>query len=198
MNILGGLTTRVASSAAMPGAPLRWGTEVVVRVMAVWSSWLILGVNLVEVRWWPIATAIGYSWVVLSNVLCARFATKSLALARQRKFTTVPPGHQSVAGLDAFRQWGPTISSYSLAVWIFAILIYTDALKDIYVYAAVVAVVNIGLFYIIKCGINAQDIRAGLNRCFLAAERLRYEAEHHSGLRAPAVEQPLLPLVHPE
>lgn len=81
MNILGGLTTWVAQSPAMPGAPLRWGTEVAIRVMAVWSSWLIVGVNLIEVRWWPIASAIGYTWVVLSNVLCARFATKSLGTA---------------------------------------------------------------------------------------------------------------------
>ena len=128
----------------------RNGPGTAIRVMAVWSSWLILGVNLVEVRWWPIASAIGYTWVVLSNVLCARFAMKFLTLARQRKFSTVPPEHQSIAGLDAFRQWGPTISLYSITVWIFAILIYIGVLKDIYVYAAAVALVNVGLFYIIK------------------------------------------------
>jgi serine/threonine protein kinase len=198
MNILGGLTTRVAQSPAMSGVPLRWGTEVAIRVMAVWSSWLILGVNLVEVRWWPIASAIGYTWVVLSNVLCARFAMKFLTLARQRKFSTVPPEHQSIAGLDAFRQWGPTISLYSITVWIFAILIYVGVLKDIYVYAAAVALVNVGLFYIIKTGINALDIRTGLNRCFLAAERLRYEADRYSGLRTPTIEQPPLILVNPD
>jgi hypothetical protein len=197
MNTLGGLTTRVAQSPAMPGLPLRWGAEVAMRVMAVWSSWLILGVNLIEVRWWPIATAIGYTWVVLSNVLCARFATNSMALARQRKLSTVPPEHQAIAGLDAFRQWGPTISFYSITVWIFAILIYIGVLKDLYVYAAAVALVNIGLFYIIKCGINALDIRTGLNRCFLAAERLRYEADRSSGLRTPTTAQPPMTLVSP-
>ena len=49
-----------------------------------------------------------------------------------------------------------------------------------------------------KCGINALDIRTGLNRCFLAAERLRYEADRYSGLRTPTVEQPPLILVNPD
>lgn len=109
----------------------------------------------------------------------------------------MPPEHQSIAGLDAFRQWGPTISFYSLVVWTFAILIYTGVLKDIYVYAAAVALVNVGLFYVIKTGINALDVRTGLNRCFLAAERLRYEADRYSGLRMPTIEQPPLTLVNP-
>ena len=44
-------------------------------------------------------------------------------------------------------------------------------------YATLVALVNVGLFYLIKTGANVLDIRTGLNRCFLAAERLRYEKD---------------------
>jgi serine/threonine protein kinase len=176
-NIIGGLTTRVANSPAMSGQVLRVSTEVAIRVVAVWPSWLILGANLVEVRWWPLASAIGYTWIILSNVLTARYATKHLAIARERGLSTVPPEHQKISGLESFRQWGPTISLYSLAVWVFGILIYEGVLKDVFVYASTVAVVNLGLFYVIKTGMNAADIRAGLNRCFLASERLRYDAE---------------------
>jgi hypothetical protein len=184
-NILGGLTTRVAQSPALLGFPLRLSAEVAIRVMAIWSSWLILAVNLVEPRWWPLATALGYTWVILSNLLSSRFAASYLELARGRKLSTVPPSHQKIAGLESFQQWGPTISLYSLTVWIIAVLLYSDALKDTYVYASAVAVVNIGLFYVLKTGMNALDIRAGLNRCFLAAERLRYEADESAGLKTP-------------
>ncbi|MFD0201891.1 MULTISPECIES: hypothetical protein [Saccharothrix] len=176
-NILGGLTTLVARSPALPGAPLRVAAEIAIRLMAPWASWLILWVNLVDARTWPLGTAIGYTGVMFSNVLCAVFATTYLARARRARLSTVPPGHQKVVGLDAFRQWGPTTTLYTGMVWIFAVLILNGTLQDTYVYALTVALVNIGLFYVIKTGINALDVRTGLNRCFLGAERLRYEAE---------------------
>jgi hypothetical protein len=45
----------------------------------------------VEVRWWSLASAIGYSGEIFSNVLSARFAGRYLKLARQRGLSTVPP-----------------------------------------------------------------------------------------------------------
>lgn len=185
-NIFGGLTTLVARSPAMGGAGLLLSTECAMRVMAIWSSWLILGANLVEVRWWPLATAIGYTGGVVSNVLSARFAGKYLKLAREHKLSTVPPEHQAVTGLAGFRQWGVTLTVYSCAVWTIGSLIYVGILKDVYVYAAAVFVVNVGLLYLIKTGVGAPEVRTGLNRCFLAAERLRYEADRRSGLRTAA------------
>lgn len=176
-NIFAGLTTRVARSPALDGTAGLVVTEVAMRTMAVWSSWLILGSNLVQVRWWPLATAIGYSGVLIANVSSARFATRYLTMARSSGLSTVPPGHQKITGLDGYRQWGPSMFFYSVSVWVFAVLIYIGVLKDVYVYAMIVVVVNIGMFYIIKTGANALDIRTGLNRCFLAAERLRYEKE---------------------
>lgn len=176
-NILSGLTTRVVRSTALGGATSRVVTEIAMRTMAIWSSWLILASNLVQVRWWALATAIGYTGVLLANVTSARFATKYLTMAREYGLSTVPARHQKLTGLDSYRQWGPSMFLYASAVWVFAILIHLGVLKDVYVYATMVAVVNVGLFYIIKTGANALDIRTGLNRCFLAAERLRYEKE---------------------
>ncbi|MFI9816317.1 hypothetical protein [Saccharothrix variisporea] len=196
-NILGGLTTLVARSPVLPGGWLRIAAEVSIRLMAPWASWLILWVNLVDTRMWPIGTAIGYTGVMASNLLCAAFATRSLAAARAARLSTVPPEHQKIIGLDAFRQWGPTITLYSTSVWIFAYLIMNGTLKDTYVYALSVALVNIGLFYVLKTGINALDVRTGLNRCFLAAERLRYEAEARYRPRAAAA-RPEPVLVNPD
>jgi hypothetical protein len=75
---------------------------------------------------------------------------------------------------------------YAASVWAFALALDSGLLKDTYVYAVLVVLVNIGLFYIIKTGTNALDVRAGLNRCFLAAARLRFEAEAGSGLTVPS------------
>jgi serine/threonine protein kinase len=176
-NILSGLTTKVARSPTMDGVTSRIATEVIIRTMAIWSSWLILASNLVQVRWWALATAIGYTGVLMANVSSARFATKYITMARDYGLSTAPPPHQKITGLDSYRQWGPSMLFYAIIVWVFAILIYMGALKDVYVYATLVALVNVGLFYIIKTGANALDIRTGLNRCFLAAERIRYEKE---------------------
>lgn len=185
-NIVGGLTTWVAHSPKLPGSTLRVGTESAIRMMTIWPLLFILGVNLVEVRWWPLASAMGYTWVIVANLLSTRFAMKYLALARERKLSTVPPKHQKITGLESYRQWVPTITIYSLAVWLLGALLYLGILKDVYVYAAVVALINIGVFFVIKTGMNAPDIRSGLNRCFLAAERLRYEADKVGPPQLPA------------
>ncbi|MGH4019858.1 MAG: hypothetical protein ACRDT0_11600 [Pseudonocardiaceae bacterium] len=181
-NIFGDVTTLVAQSPALKGTPSRLGTEFTIRLMSIWSSWLILSANLVQVRWWPICSAIGYTGVLLANVSSARFATKYLDMARQGGLSTVPPAHQKVTGLDVFGQWGQSMLFYCLVVWAFAIPIYLGILKDVYIYSILVASINIGMFYIIKTGVNALDIRTGLNRCFLAAERLRYVADRGDSL----------------
>lgn len=179
-NVLSGLTTRVARSPTLDGVTSRIVTEVAMRSMAVWSSWLILACNLVQVRWWALATAIGYTGVLIANVSSARFATKYLNMARGYKLSTVPPSHQKITGLDGYQQWGSSMFLYTIIVWLFAALIHAGVLEDDHVYATLVALVNVGLFYIIKTGANALDIRTGLNRCFLAAERIRYEKDKAS------------------
>ncbi|MBV8539813.1 MAG: hypothetical protein JO364_20045 [Pseudonocardiales bacterium] len=168
-NIFSGITTRIARSPALGGAISRVVTEVAIRAMAIWGSWLILAANLVQVRWWTLATAIGYTGVLVANVSSARFAKKHIDMARECGLSTVPLSHQKITGLDGYRQWGSSVFFYSSTVWVFAILIDMGVLRDVYVYATMVALVNVVMFYIIKTGANSLDIRTGLNRCFLAA-----------------------------
>lgn len=183
-NILSGVTTRVAGAAT----PFRTTAEIAIRMHAVWSSWLILAANLIQPRWWPIGTAIGYSGVAVCVFFVARFATSSLDEARRHRLSTVPPAHQKVTGMDHVTQWPATIFFYTATVWGFGIAIYVGLLKDTYVYALVVVLVNIGLLYMITCGVRAFDVRIGLNRCTLAAERLRCATEANGGLTRPAGE----------
>jgi serine/threonine protein kinase len=173
-NILGGFTTRVANTHRLSGAWMRQGTEVMCRIMSIWGMPLILACNLIDVEWWPIASAIGYSGVLLSNLSSARFADDYIERARTRRLSTVPARLQKITGLDGYRQWGPSMFFYVAIVWAFALPIYYGTFKDVYVYAIVVGSVNIGLFYVIKTGANALDIRTGLTRAIFAAERLRY------------------------
>jgi serine/threonine protein kinase len=183
-NILSGVTTRVAGTTTL----FRTTAEIAFRTLAVWSSWLVLAANLIQPRWWPLGTAIGYSGVVVCNFFLASFATRTLEQARRHGLSTVPPAHQKVTGLDEVTQWRVTMFFYTAMVWGFGTAIYVGLLKDTYVYALVVVLVNIGLLYMITCGIRAFDVRIGLNRCTLAAERLHCEAEANSGLARPTSE----------
>jgi serine/threonine protein kinase len=173
-NILGGFTTRVANTYKLPGAWKRQGTEAMCRIMSIWGMPLILACNLVNVDWWPVASAIGYTGVLFSNVSSVRFADDYIERARVERLSTVPTRLQKITGLDGYRQWGPSMFFYVMIVWAFALPIYLGVFKDVYVYAIVVGSVNFVLFYIIKTGTNALDIRTGLTRAILAAERLRY------------------------
>ncbi|TCO61992.1 hypothetical protein [Actinocrispum wychmicini] len=189
-NVLSGITTRVASGNTL----FRVGAEIAIRSIAIWSSWLILAANLIQPRWWPLGTAVGYIGPLVCDVVLARFATRSLDQARQRGLSTVPPRHQKVTGLDQVLQWPATMLFYTTMVWGFGIAIYFGLLKDTYVYALVVVLVNIGLLYMITCGTRALDVRIGLTRCTLAAERIRCDTEVNGG-PAPQTTEPYKVLV---
>lgn len=189
-NILGGITTRVAESPALSGTPTRILAEWSMRIMAIWSSWLILACNLVEVRWWPLGTAIGYSGVWVTNMTGANFVQKYLAEARKRKLSTVPPDPEKITGLDTYLQWRLTSALLILMTGPVAVLIYIGVLKDVWVYCSIVVIINVGLLYVITTGTGALDIRIALNRVYLAAERLRYQAERASGLAGPVIPAP--------
>ena len=76
--------------------------------------------------------------------------------------------------MTGFAEWTPSALFYAAVTWTIGLLIFRGALKDIYVYALSVASLNFFLFYLIKCGRGAAEIRVVLVRAMLAAERLRH------------------------
>lgn len=173
-NIFGGLTTLFAFRYPRK---LRWWayvTEFSTRMFSFWWAFVILALTLIQPRWWPVGTAIVLTGVWLTTATSASFAKSAMRLAHDSGLSTVPPRHQRINGLRMFEQWVPSMGVFVLAVWILAILIQAGALQDVIVYATIMSTVNIGLFYSIKTGIDAPDVRGGLTRCFLAAERLHY------------------------
>jgi hypothetical protein len=140
------------------------------RLFSFWGPVLILIPVLFHQKYWTWDTAIGLSTVFLGNLVVFTYANSAIQRARDMDLTTVP--RQRIPGLEMFRQWAPSMFVYLLIVWPCAILIDGGVLKDVYVYAALVALVNVGLFYFFKCGIHGATVRGGLVRAFLAAERV--------------------------
>lgn len=177
MTLFSSLTLRAAGAGRFDNwittASMRWYT----------FNWAILiaFANLVNPRYWTICTAIGLTTSFLTNWTCRRFARKAIEEARSDRFklTTVPDG--KIPGLEGFYVWTPSMGFYVAFVWICALLIDSGRLHDVYFYVAAVASVNIGLFYLVKCGRHGAEVRGGLTRAFLAAERVRRVAEAPAG-----------------
>ncbi len=138
---------------------------------------LVLPCVLVEPRWWPVDSAIGQILVYLCNLCCYRFALTAITDARKKKLNTVPADNASTTGMSDFREWVPSSLFYAVVVTGIGSLIFFGKLHDIWIYALSVGSINLVLFYIIKCGFGASDVRILLTRAMLAAERLRRRAE---------------------
>jgi hypothetical protein len=143
------------------------------RMYAWWWVPLILAPNLLLPSYWTTATAIGLTGTFFTNWVAASFANNAIARARDLGLTTVP-SRQRISGLAMFTVWTPSMLFYALFVWPIAILINKHYLHDVAYYMTAVAGVNIGLFYLVKCGLNGAEVRGGLVRACLAAERVRY------------------------
>lgn len=148
---------------------------------------LVLPCVLVDPRWWPVDSAIGQAVVYLCNLCSFRFARTAITLAREKGVSTVPRDNSSTTGMSSFRQWVPSSLFYAAGVAGIGSLIFFGELHDIWIYALTVSSINLVLFYIIKCGIGAAEVRILLTRAMLAAERLRRRAEKDaaSGTLAP-------------
>lgn len=150
--------------------------EAHMRMFSLTSFLLVMPPTLVQRRWWPIFTATGILLTFLCNWALLSFARAALRGARAEGLSIVPPGR--TAALDSFADWTPSAAFYTVSTWTIGSLIYLDLVKDVYVYAGAVTAINVVLFYLIKCsGDSAADVRIGLGRAFLAAERLRYARE---------------------
>lgn len=175
-NLLSGITPLVTGLRQGRLSVLAVLAEAHMRTFSLTSFLLVMPPTLVQRRWWPIFTATGILLTFSCNLILLVFARTALRHARARQLSIVPPGR--IAALDSFADWAPSAAFYTVATWTIGTLIYLDLVKDVYVYAGAVTAINIVLFYLIKCsGESAADVRVGLGRSFLAAERLRYLTE---------------------
>jgi hypothetical protein len=72
---------------------------------------------------------------------------------------------------------------YCLVCAMCAVGLQTHVLHDVWVYASLVTIINIALFYLHKCGELAPIVRGGLTRAFLAAERLDAQCPRYGETR---------------
>jgi hypothetical protein len=174
-------------------SPLRAGrtaktvaTEAIMRLYAFWGPVLIIIPILFHPRYWTFDTALGLTTTFIGNLAVFSYANSGILRAREMDLTTVP--RQRIPGLEMFRLWAPSMFVYMLIVWPCAILIDRGILQDVPVYASLVALVNVGLFYFVKCGIHGATVRGGLVRAFLAAERFELvaKAEGNGSAASPA------------
>lgn len=147
-------------------------SEGLMRLETVTAMVLVLIGNLVNTWAWPILTAIGQTLALLCNWAALVYVQQSLAQARDRNISTVPRNDMTMTGYALFKSWLPGSLFYAAVVWLIGLLIYFEFLHDIPVYAISVVAINMFL-YLVKCGINAPQIRVCLTRACLAAERLR-------------------------
>jgi hypothetical protein len=86
----------------------------------------------------------------------------------------------AITGVAAFSEWVPSSLFYAGVVSVIGMLIYLGKLHDEWMYALAVSAINFFLFYIIKCGKGASEVRVLLTRASFAGERLRRMKEKRS------------------
>jgi hypothetical protein len=89
--------------------------------MAVWPLLLILLCNLLNVSWWLIATAFGYTVCMVANTSTARYAEFSINAARGMDLSAVPAKFKGIIGLDMYAKWGPSMLFLVAVVWAAAV-----------------------------------------------------------------------------
>ncbi|WP_232433911.1 serine/threonine protein kinase, partial [Salinispora arenicola] len=176
-NLFAGLTPLATSKRDRPLRRRAVIAEVAMRQIAVVGPILTLIPTLFGRNLWPICTAIGITTALVSNVGCAQFTRAALIRATDAGLTTVPrepgnPTRPDVPGAKEIVAWSVTSAFYAVICWTIGLLINIGTLQDVLMYATACSAINMILFYIIRCGVNARYVRAGLVRSCLAAERL--------------------------
>ncbi|WUH94295.1 hypothetical protein OG900_31965 [Streptomyces sp. NBC_00433] len=163
--IYAGLTVRWAQSRSRSA----WWAELWVRSNALLVGLLVIPVNLLMPHAWTVASALGLTSAFFVNRSGYAYA-RSVVVSSDGALIAQDPGR--IPGLAMYRDWGPSMLVYVVVVWVFAVLINLHVLRDVPAYASVVSAINLALFYLLKCAIDAIPVRAALTRCYLAAERL--------------------------
>lgn len=165
------------------GAPGLGGWPILVeawiRWMPVINAGLVLWVTLVWVDFWPLAVIAGQILAFFGNAAILEFILRSLKTARRPtpgsaapSLSTVPAVDSEVTGLDLVSSWVPSSLFFAVLCVVVGSLILVGVLKDEWLYASMVAFLNLGLIYAVKCGRNGPKMRVALHRASFAAERL--------------------------
>jgi serine/threonine protein kinase len=146
--------------------------EFFMRLETVVAMGMVISVTLIDARWWLIASALGQSIAVACNWTVAQFAKSALHAGWRNGVTTIEHP-DDVTGLREFLRWTPLNVCYSLSLWLLGGLLYYHIIHDTYVYAVLATFINLFLFYMIKCGLRAPEVRIALTKACFCAERLR-------------------------
>ncbi|MEU8817040.1 hypothetical protein [Actinoplanes sp. NPDC048796] len=175
-NIYAGLSARTVRGFPGLSGTARWSIEVLDRANSVLMPLVAVAVNLIAPMWWAAATTLLLVNSLLVNLGGRVLSDRAVELSRETARAdgvpanaTIPP---RIVGLEKYRVWTPSMLAYCLICLGFTIMIYFGVLQDVIAYATVVAVVNVGLLTFTKCGTDADTVRIGLTRAYLAAERL--------------------------
>ncbi len=146
--------------------------EFFMRLETIVAMGLVVSVTLIDARWWLIASALGQTIAVACNWTVAQFAKSAVDAAWRNSVTTIQHP-DDVTGLREFMRWTPANVCYCIVLWLVGALLYYHIIHDTYVYATLVALLNLFLFYMIKCGLRAPEVRIALTKACFSAERLR-------------------------
>ena len=138
------------------------------------NALLVLLPTLVHSDLWPLATAAGQVTSWLGTWACVAFINQALRQARDARLSTVPLAEEPLTGLKSYSAWVRSGLFYAVTVCVIGALIFFGELQDEWLYACAVAAINLFLFYLIKCGLDAADIRTVTHRAIFAAERLKH------------------------
>ena len=157
----------------------RWarGAKAWMRLLPPVNSILVLSATVLSADLWPLATAIGQVVTAFGNLAIVGYLHRSFQLAdnryRMRTGSLRRRRSSSVAGYGLISSWVNSSFVYALVCCGVCIGIYTGLLVDVWLYASIVAFVNIFLLFVVKCGLDGPRIRIALTKADVLAERGR-------------------------
>lgn len=147
------------------------GMEFGMRIWTFFPFFMILTPLLFQPKWWLLSAALGMTLVTVSNWFASLFGRVVMARALDAGLSTVP---EHVSGISTFSSWIPGNIMWAASLWSVGVLLYSGIAQDAMVYIVVVGAVNVIQLYGVKCSIHGPDVRAGLGRACVTAERLKY------------------------
>jgi hypothetical protein len=145
--------------------------EIAMRFWAVAPVLMVLPPLLVQPMWWAVFAAAGMTVVTICNWLVASFGQAVIREGHRLELSTVP---ERITGISRYLSWIPGNVLYAVLLWAIALLLSSRLAQDTMVYVGLIALVNVVQLYVVKCSLEGPEIRAGLGRACIAAERIRH------------------------